>query len=350
MGKIFEYVRKYGDYTFQEKAFNDVDNLVLCALFYIDLTNTIVNDGEYTLEVVGRDYLEKTSFKEVSKRGISQRNAYMLLKLLITKARYKKIILSDYVYDINPNKMFGAITFKITNNLSYICFEGTDEQISGWREDGELAYRFPVESQVDAINYVNRHVSLLGPKVIIGGHSKGGNLALISAMYLSYLKKLKVLKVYSNDGPGLRKKEMESKQYRQIKNKYIHFVPENSVVGVMLRSDTFDVVKTTKKSIISHLIINWIIEDDKVVDGTMTEKSKKLYNSMISWLDKHNDEEREKTIDSVFNVLSECKITTVPSIMKIESVIKILQNLNTIDKQTKDLLKDLIVYNYKNVK
>ena len=271
MGSIFDYVNKYGDYSFEEKEFNDCDNLVLCALFYLDFTNTSLNNSNNRLEIIGIEYLSNTNFKDISKKGMAQRNAYILLKLLITKTRYKYIVLSDYIYDTSRTKQFGAITFKLTNKLSYICFEGTDELVSGWREDGELACKFPVESQVSAIEYVNKHITLFGPNIIIGGHSKGGNLALISAMYTKKYKQFKIKKVYSNDGPGLRRKEFESKEYKNIKKKYVHIVPENSVVGVLLRNDMYTVIKSSKKSIMSHNIHTWLLEDDKIANGTMTE-------------------------------------------------------------------------------
>jgi len=349
MDTIFDYVKKYGDYSFKEKEFNDCDNLVLCALFYLDFSKTSINKGICTLDVIGQELISNYDFKEISKKGMAQRNAYILFKLVMTKARYRKIVLSDYVYETSRTKQFGALTYKLNNNLSYICFEGTDELVSGWREDGELACKFPVESQISAIEYVNKHITLFGPKIIIGGHSKGGNLALISAMYTKPYKQFKIKKVYSNDGPGLRKKEFESKEYAKIKNKYIHIVPENSVVGVLLRNDKYTVIKSSKKSIMSHNIHTWLLDDNKITNGTMTERSKRLEASILSWLDMHNDEERTKMITTLFWILEDAKITTIPSIRKIDSIIKIIQNINNIDKQTKELIKELIIYNYKNV-
>ena len=47
------------------------------------------------------------------------------------------------------------MTFNITKNLSYIAFEGTDQLISGWKEDLKMAYKFPVLAHEYAINYIN---------------------------------------------------------------------------------------------------------------------------------------------------------------------------------------------------
>ena len=348
INNIFDYVEKYGNISFLDKEFNDIDNLIFSLLSYLDFTNTSINNN-YTLEIIGKEYLNNNNYKEVSKIGVAQKDAYKLLKIIINKERYKNIILQDYIYNTDKEMQFSAITFKISNKLKYICFEGTDEFISGWKEDGELACFFPIPSQIEAIKYVNKNVNLFGPKVIIGGHSKGGNLALVSSMFMKFYKKFKVIKVYNNDGPGLRKKEFESLKYKNIKKKYIHIVPESSIIGVLLRHDNYKVVKSSKNNILSHNITNWLIEDDKLISSELSLKSKRLEKSLISWLDMHNDKERLKIIKTLFKVLEDADITKVMNITKFKNIIKIIKNIKNIDKQTKELTIDLLTYNYKNI-
>ena len=182
MGNVYNYLKQYGIYSFNYKKFNDIDNLVFSSLIYLDLTNMDIN-GKYTLKEIGSYYLNNKD----------KLNKYeLLLKELINTKRYQNIILSDYVYKRDKNMQFGAVTFKISKKLIYISFEGTDKHISSFKEDANLACFYPVPSQIEAINYVNKHVSLFGPNVIIGGHSKGGNLALVSGMYLKKYKQFKI--------------------------------------------------------------------------------------------------------------------------------------------------------------
>lgn len=233
---------------------------------------------------------------------------------------------------------FGAMTFKISNKLMYISFEGTDKHISSIKEDAYLACMYPVPSHIEAINYVNKHVSLFGPNVIIGGHSKGGNLALISGMYMKKYKKFKVLKIYSNDGPGLRKKEFESKEYKKIKNKYIHFVPSESIVGMLLRSDKYYVVKTNKKGIKAHSMINWYISNNNLIEDKLSNSSIKLSNNLIAWLDNHNDEERKHIVDEIFKLFD-----SKSDEIKFSDVLNIVLKIKNIDKDTKYLIKELLM-------
>lgn len=342
MENIFNYINKYGNTNFKEKEFNEIDNLIFCSISYLNFSKTSINENTHTLEQIGLEYLKKNDYMKIKKLGIPQDDGYKLLKLLIKKERYKNIILSDFIYKSNKNMQFGAITFHISNKLKYICFEGTDELISGWKEDGHLACFFPVPAQEEAINYINNHVFLFGANVIIGGHSKGGNLALVAGMFLKRYKQIKIKKIYSNDGPGLRKKEIESKEYKRIRTKYIHIVSQASIVGMLLRHDKHYVIKSKANGIMAHSMYNWIIDDDKLQVSELSSKSKNLEIKIIDWLDKHDDQERTDMINNVFKIFEENDIKSTNELKKVKNIIKILYNLKNIDKQTRVLLKELI--------
>lgn len=348
MIKLIDYVKKYGDISFDNKPFNDVDNLVFCSLIYLDFSNTSINENIHTLEEIANEYIKpyKTSF--LKRIGIIADDVYELLKVVKDKIRYKNIILSNYEYKFSGNMQFCAMTFNISKKLKYICFEGTDTLVSGWKEDFELSCYFPVSSHTEAINYVNKNISMFGPKVIIGGHSKGGNLALISSMFMKWYKKNKVIKVYSNDGPGLRKKEIESKKYKRIKKKFIHIVPENSVVGMLLRTDDYYVIKTSKNNILSHSLTYWLIDDDKISKGVLSDKSIKLHDSVLYWLNIHNDYERRIMTEMIFKIFEEAKVKDLTDLKKIKNLIKVLYNMKNMDRATKELLTNLVFNSYNN--
>lgn len=350
MTNLFSYVRKYGNFDFKTKLFSEVDNLVFSLLSYLDYTNTSINDNKHTLKFIGKQYLDSNKYKDIKKLGNSQKNAYKLLEKVIKTNRYKNIIISDYVYKVDDNKQFSAMSFKINNNLKYICFEGTDELVSGWKEDGLLACSFPVPSHIEAINYVNKHIKLFGPDIIIGGHSKGGNLALVSAMFMKNYKKFKVKKIYNNDGPGLRKEEFERKEFKELKNKYLHIIPQSSFVGIMLESTNYKVIKSSKKSLLSHSLTTWIIDDDKLIETTLSEKSKRFEHSLANWINMHDYDEIKKIVLNSFKILEDSGITVINKIKKLKNIIKIFKYIKGMDAEFKKLTKDLITYNFINTK
>ena len=344
MNNIFSYIKEYGEYTFSEKEFNDVDNLVFCSLSYLNFSDTSINIKNHTLEYIGNEYFKLNDFKDIKRLGIPQKNGYLLLEEVIKLRRYKNVIFHDYVYSANIDKQFSAMMFKLTRDLEYMCFEGTDELVSGWKEDFELSYKFPIPSQIDAIKYANKHIKMTGANVIIGGHSKGGNLALVAAMYTKQYKQFRVKKVYSNDGPGLRLKEFKSGEYRRIKRKYKHIVPDYSMVGIILRNDVYNVIKTTKKSILSHAVVNWVVEGDHLVDAELSESSKNLEQKLLTWLINHTDKEKESIVRDTFEVFEEANIGAFVELNNFTNIKKVIINLKNIDETTKDMLIDFFKF------
>lgn len=350
MKYLKKYLEDYGNVSFKDKKINDVDNLIFTSLAYLDFSDINKNKKRNTIELVGKNYLKNNKYKDIAKLCNAKKVAYSLLKIIVNKERYKNVIIKNYIYKQNDSSQFSAVTFHISYKLDFIAFEGTDEYISGWRENCKLACSFPVPAHVEAINYINKHVKIFGPNIIIGGHSKGGNLALVAAMYLRSYKQNKILKIYSNDGPGLRKKEFESKEYKKIKNKYIHIVPDCSFVGVLLRHDNYKVVKCIKNNINGHIMDTWVIEDDKLVSSKLSNKSIRLETNLINWLELHDDSDKKLLVDSLFNLLNELEIDNTLKLRKIKNIFRIIRKYRGMDKNLKNLTKDLIKYNLLNVK
>ncbi len=131
MANIIDYVHKYGDVRFENKKFNEVDNLIFSVLTYLDFSNTRINENCHTLEEIGRAYMLENSYKSVRKFGIAMGDAYLLLKEVVEANRYRHLIVSNYIYNTKRDMQFSAITFRITRGLECIAFEGTDQLISG---------------------------------------------------------------------------------------------------------------------------------------------------------------------------------------------------------------------------
>ena len=342
MANALDYVDKFGHLKFEQKGFTDVDNLVFSLLSYLDYSNTRINENTMTLEEIGREFLMHNTFKEVSKKGVAQAGAYQMLEKVIEADRYRKIRVSDYIYDTNTRMMFSAMIFHITKNLDYIAFEGTDEMISGWREDFELAHSFPVPSHIEAVKYLNEHIHLFGPRVIVGGHSKGGNLALVGCMMMKRLKWMKVSKVYNNDGPGLRKAEFESPEYERVKERYVHIVPHCSIVGMMMRNDVYKVCLSDKNNILGHSILTWQTNGDHLVRAARSEHSKEIERRLWRWLDNHDDEQRKKVTHAVFDTIEGCNIADTISMVKLKNIVKLIRSAKELDKESKDLVLGLL--------
>lgn len=343
---IYSYVDKYGNYTFDEVEFNEIDNAVFASLSYLNL-KTILSKNKISIEKVGKLYFEKHSKK--SKNVLIVRRAIKLLKYIQNTKRYKDLLLYNYVYKKGKDEQFCALTIEINNKLVYVSFEGTDASISGWREDFMLTYKFPVKAQIRAIDYLNRNFLFKRKKIILGGHSKGGNLALVAGMYASDIIKNKIIKIYNNDGPGLLKEQFESEEYASIKNKLVHIIPNYSIVGLLLYHDKdYIVVKAAKKGAFSHDLFTWVVKDIKFVKTELDTFYKTLSDEIIEWLKKYKLTERERFVKEMFDIFDRANIQSIVDIIENKKlVLKIItesKELNDIDKK---MFKDFLTMIFK---
>ena len=337
MANIYDYINKYGDITFNEKKFNDLDNIIFSFLNYLNYKD--VNNK--TLKEVGTIYLQNNKIRDIKKYGSSEKEAYKILKEVYNKKRYMNIVLEDYIYNVN-GMQFSALTFNINNKLKYISFEGTNHLIKGWEESFLLMSGITVPSHYEAIKYLNKHIKIFGPKIILGGHSKGGNLALISGLKINLFKQLKIKKIYNNDGPGLNKKDYKTIKYKIIKHKIKTIVPKNSIFGIILKSDKKTVVKTSSIPFFSHTMSTWLISDDKLATTNLVKKHEKLMLKIEKWSKKYNEVQKEKMILDIFKILEKNEINDTMSLKKINSIIKIIKDMKNVDEETKELASDFL--------
>ena len=343
---LFEYVEKYGDRNFKELEFNEVDNVILSLVSYIDFTDIVSNKSDkITLEEAGKKYFDKYSKEELKHNIFSIRSAIKLFKKIVNYRRYNTLTLHNYEKIINEKEQFGAVCIDILDDLMYVSFEGTDETIVGWKEDFLLAYKFPTPSQDDAILYLEKVAGFKNVRLIVGGHSKGGNLALISALYSSFLIKNKIIKIYNNDGPGVLKEQIDSSSFLKIKDKYVHIVPQNSIVGILLYNTNYEVITSTGLGIFGHDALKWKIDDQKFIRNELAKKSKDFETALINWLEEYNEEERKMCIDELFMILEENGINSLLDIKneKIRSIYRIIKSSNKISYDSKKMLSKLIL-------
>ena len=111
MANIFDYIEQYGNIRFENKKFNEVDNIIFSMLTYLDFSRTKINDNCHSLEDIGREYLRKHTLKEARRLGIAIGTAYEVLNIIVEKDRYRHLIVSDYIYNTKRDMQFSAMTF-----------------------------------------------------------------------------------------------------------------------------------------------------------------------------------------------------------------------------------------------
>ena len=289
--------------TFKESSFNNIDSLILAYLSYFHFPNT----------------LTRLKDLDISKTTKVEKNRE-LIKRVVTSNRYKDIESCFYVEDTNDliEKQFSAVTFLLPNNTMYISFRGTDSTLTGWKEDFNMAFMLPVPAQKEALNYVEKVTKLIPRKFYIGGHSKGGNLAVYAGCNLSNNLSTRIIKIYTHDGPGFIKEFLTTSNYQNIKDKIEKIVPSSSIIGMLLyTNENYKIIKSSARGILEHDPFSWLINENnfiilkKLSDGTVF--TNKVINDFLSSLSK---KEREIFIDSLFTVLKSTNLTTLDEISK----------------------------------
>lgn len=295
---ILKYIEANKNKDWNELEFNDLDALIFSLLSYIDFSNII----KYPMSIKDayNIYKQKIHLKKNLKFFKKCTN---LFTILATTLRYQNIILENFVKVNNNLGQFAAVTIK-TKDFIFISFEGTDCNLSGWEENLKLSYQYPVYAQEMAQKYVKDIMKFNNKQIYIGGHSKGGNLAIAAVFNLSILKYFRIKSIYNFDGPGFLKKEANSFKFKLISKKIKNFMPEESIVGTILNNPIKPtIIKSKGKKIKQHDAFLWLCNNTNFVNGTLSNFSLDIKKRFDNLLNKYNDKQKELFVNTVFKIL-----------------------------------------------
>lgn len=301
--------------TFEEKAFSVVDSLVLSQMAYIKFDKFVTGLSDTLLAV---PVCEIASREDVNNLFINVRDSQSNNKLFwsfVESPRFKDTRLLYYVNHLDDaeEKQFSAVTFQLADDSVYLAFRGTDATVIGWKEDLNMTFTSPVPSQEEGTDYVNFVANKVAGKLRLGGHSKGGNIAVYAAIYCEPSIKDRIEQIYSHDGPGLRASIFESTDYLYIKDRINKTIPQSSIIGMLLyHQEQYSVVKSSRILFMQHDPFSWLIEDGNFHYLPAISKSAVFLNGTLKeWLNLYDDQERELFINTLFQVIHASGATSV---------------------------------------
>lgn len=347
---IEDYMLWRGDIELDNKNINEIDALVLTQIAYLDFSDAFAGKECVPLH----EAIKKVDSRQYNKEiFVTNKNRYNLAILMAETPRFKNLMLSNYVNNIDKDSdmQFSAISFDIDSKLKFVSFRGTDGTLVGWKEDLQLSYTTPVPAQEESSKYLNNIAKGLKKKIIIAGHSKGGNLAIYSAMFAYKNTKKKISLIYSFDGPGFEENIIKSENYKEISDRIRLYIPQNTVVGAILNIDCMQkVVQSDAMGIVQHDAFSWNLIGNKFIESKRTQTSIKFGNELDNWLLKYDKITRKKLIGFLFDTLEESGVETINDInLILKSSSAFLEGLNDLDKEQKSgllsMLKLIISYN-----
>lgn len=179
--------------------------------------------------------------------------------------RFRDLLIYDHAaaFDEARDLQFAATTYVCPGHFAYVGFRGTDTTLTGWREDFNMAYRAPVEAQVLAARYLAAVAAdpRLPETLLVGGHSKGGNLAEYAALTAAPEVKQRIARLYNHDGPGFKAGLFTAADYEPLAGRMTKQVPADSMVGILMESFMpVEVVQATGRGFEQHSVFRWVVE------------------------------------------------------------------------------------------
>lgn len=347
-----EFLEQFGSITFEERPFCDGDAVSMCEISYMPLRVAV--SESFDDEPVK---LSDAYYKVFAHRGYKHKG----LGLMITPApsirlmqmsesvRYKnvKILAVKDVYSFSPAIQFAAMTFLLPDGTAVIAFEGTDDTLAGWKEDADMLLHKGTPAYEYALDYLNAAAEKFDGELILIGHSKGGHEALYAALNCSPEIRSRIKYLYNNDGPGYYTYDIfKTGAYDELKDKYRHFVPYSSFVGMMLCHDNdYKAVESTKHlGPIQHDMGSWQIEDGKLVTRDEIDFLGKLTDAFFEKLVSGTDEKHYAALDKYLSeILLATGQQTLTEVAKnvIPSLKGVIFAMKEIEPEVKDTVKDI---------
>lgn len=342
MANLFDYLKWRGDLTFKQSPFNPVDNIIFCQLSYLPLDEIAPGPDTKTSISIG----EAAEIFDAKQKANELRGFVMykddtnFLQTLGQTERFKNCGLFNYVnhVDIAQEKQFAAICVKFETS-TYIAYRGTDVSLVGWKEDFNMSFSDAVPAQLEAVSYLKNAAKKICGHFLIGGHSKGGNLAVYAAASCAKNIRKRITAIYSNDAPGFHQHLIDSKGFAEARDRVYSYVPQSSIVGMLFEHGVENlVIKSSQAGIMQHELYSWEVSHNDLIrlDG-LTQQSIFIDKTLREWINSLNYEHREQLVETLYTILTASEAQSLPEIGDdwFKASGRMIHSLKNIDSETK---------------
>lgn len=348
MGTMIQYLEKFGKYSFEEMPMTEVDSLVLCQLSYLKFDGMVPDVQEGSTGVTLKSVAEHPDFEKLFADVRYEKENRALFAGMVQGRRFRNMKLNYYTNVIEERweTQFSALTCFLDDGSAYVAFRGTDETIVGWKEDFNMAFLSPVPGQAYSVAYLNAVASRFSGDFYVGGHSKGGNLAVYSAMNCEEAIQKRILRIYSMDGPGFRPEVLERCGYDRIKERVVKILPHSSLVGMIFESDMhFQVVRSKTFGLLQHDPYTWqVVSNHLVRVNDLYERRKNMDNTLNEWILSLNEQQLRIFVDTLYQVIMASQATNLIEFTTEwkRSMNGIIAALKEVDGETQEVLKEIV--------
>lgn len=339
MTTLFDYLSWRGDLPLSADPFHEVDGVILARFTYMPFHRVLQRDSltPTTVEAVCRALLALPDIETaVRRRGDTD-----LLRALVESPRYKGMELTAYAdrLDAESQTQFSAITVKLEEDHYCVAYRGTDNTLIGWKEDFNMGFVCPVPGQKLAVDYLQKAARRLPGRLTVCGHSKGGNFAVYAAAFCGDEIQDRIEAVYNYDGPGFDSKVLSEPGYQRICKKIQTFVPQSSVVGMLLgHEEKYIIVHSEQTFLQQHDTYSWEVRQKHFhYLDTVDNSSRFVDYTLKAWLAQMTPAQREQFVDAIYEVMRQTNAHTLHQMNEnwLASAASILKSAKNMDEETR---------------
>ena len=348
MGNIMDYISWRGDLTFAQSPFNEVDNLILACFSYVNLDGIPAVSGQKGIELkkLVKEFKKLHTIKELEADKSFIRLAPFMMFEMAESVRFGNCVIRNYVNEIvtEAEQQFSAVEIVLDDGTSYISFRGTDDTIIGWKEDFNLSTGV-VPAQERAVEYMERISDKASGMLRVGGHSKGGNLAIYGSVMCKSAHD-KILEIYSNDGPGFSKEFQESPETAEMMPKIIRIIPEYSIIGTLLEHEKQPIiVASTSRGLLQHDGFSWEVQGPGLVRRDSLNKTALRFIEILhKWIDGMDMEQKRLLIEDLFATLQASGYENLSEVQSggLKSLAAMVKRLDKFAPESRGMMQELL--------
>lgn len=393
-GNIVDYLAAFGDKSFAQMPFNDVDSLALCQLCYLKFDGIVPDVWSNKPSVTLDDIYKHPDYEKLYADERFEKNNRQLFEGMLKGRRFAGLRLNCYINLVEKEyeTQFSAVTYLLEGGSLYIAYRGTDETIVGWKEDFNMAYMDPVPGQALGVKYLNMVTSRLKVPIYVGGHSKGGNLAVYAALKCAETVRDRIRKIYSMDGPGVRelgrleeyerkkeagnpetgeegltlaekeagslserendakallKLEKDRAAYEKIKGKIVKILPQSSLIGMLFEAGSrhYMTVESNSFGLGQHDPFTWRVQENHFVTLEDIESVSRFRDDTLNaWISSLDEDKRKLFVDTLYEVISASKAEDLIAFTADwhKSMTGVINALKEVDEDTRNVLQQII--------
>ena len=339
MSNIVDYIKWRGDLSFEASPMNEIDNLIMARISYLPFEKV------ESFDVIEFESLVE-EFLKLAPEKFHEPEDIDLIREMVKSERFKNLKFSNVKAKFSQEEeiQFFAVTVWLPNGELFISFRGTDATLVGWKEDFNMSFMSNLPSQKEGVEYLEC-IAKKYPfkKIRLGGHSKGGNVAVYSGIFASKKTQNKIIEITSADGPGFDKEIIETDGYQAILDRIHTYIPQTSIIGRLLEhEEEYRIVESIQKGIMQHDIYSWQVEGPKIKSiEEVTDQSEMINEVVRNWLKSTSPEQRKNFVDIVFQILNTTKVHSVRD-FSIKDMATIIDTYNNMEKDEKKEIKDMV--------